>query len=112
MAEYDVEFIADDSEPDFIALSDENGHEDEFVIIGCVRHRDAYYVLAMPVSEETIAEAEEDLVYVFAVRRDGEEEYFEYITDEDVLAAVFERYEALYVEQVADDAADDGGDEE
>ena len=58
MAEYDVEFIADDSEPDFIALSDEKGHEDEFVIIGCVHCEDAYYVLAMPVSEQTLAEAE------------------------------------------------------
>ena len=107
MADYDVEFISDDSEPEFIALSDEKGNEDEFVIIGCVRHQDAYYVLAMPVSEQTLAEAEEDVVYVFAVRHDGEEEYFEYIVDEDVLTAVFERYEELYVEVVNDDA--DGG---
>ena len=102
MAEYDVEFIGDDSSPDFIALSDDSGHEDEFVVIGCVRHADAYYVLAMPVSEQTMQEAEEDLVYVFAVRHDGEDEYFEYIVDEDTIMAVFDRYEALYDEQTDD----------
>lgn len=105
MAEYDVEFLADDSQPDFIALLDGAGNEDEFVVIGCVRHADTYYVLAMPVSEKTVAEAEEDLAYVFAVRRDGEEEYFEYVADEETIIAVFDRYEALFSETVGDDDA-------
>lgn len=102
MAEYDVEFIADDSQPDFIALADDKGNEDQFVIIGCVRVDEVFYVMAVPVSPETVEEAEEDLVYVFAVRREGEEEYFEYIADEDVVTAVFERYDALYNEIVGE----------
>ena len=103
MADFDVEFITDDESPDFIALSDDKGNEDEFLIIGCVRVDAVFYVLAVPVSEETVREAEEDLVYVFAVRREGEEEYFEYIVDEDVVTAAFERYDALYREVVGDE---------
>ena len=96
MAEYDVEFIADDSDPEFIALADDKGNEDQFVIIGCVKVESAFYVMAVPVSAETVETADEDLVYVFAVRREGQDEYFEYIVDEDVITAVFERYEQLY----------------
>lgn len=103
MAEYDVEFITDDESPDFIALSDNKGHEDEFLIIGCVEVDAVHYVLAVPVSPETVEEAEEDLVYVFAVRHDGDEEYFEYIVDEDVITAAFERYDRLYREIVGDE---------
>ena len=102
MAEFDVEFISDDESPDFIALSDGKGNEDEFLIIGCVEVQNVHYVLAVPVSEETVEEAEEDLVYVFAVRREGEDEFFEYIADEDVVTAAFERYDALYREIVGD----------
>ncbi len=98
MAEFDIEYIADDSDPDFIALADEKGNEDQFVIIGCVAVEDVHYVLAVPVSPETVESAEEDLVYVFAVRRDGDEEYFEYIVDEDVVTAAFERYDELFRE--------------
>lgn len=103
MAEFDVEFISDDEAPDFIALSDGKGNEDEFLLIGCVEVEGVHYVLAVPVSEDTVEEAEEDLVYVFAVRRDGEDEYFEYIADEDVVTAAFERYDSLYREVVGDE---------
>jgi uncharacterized protein YrzB (UPF0473 family) len=103
MAEFDVEFISDDEAPDFIALSDDKGNEDQFLIVGCVKVDSTFYVLAVPVSPETVEDAEEDLVYVFAVRQEGEAEYFEYIRDEDVITAVFERYDALYREQVGDD---------
>ena len=98
-----MEFITDDESPDFIALSDGNGNEDEFLIIGCVEVAGTHYVLAVPVSPETVEEEEEDLVYVFAVKRDGEDEYFEYIADEDAITAAFERYDQLYREIAGDD---------
>ena len=103
MADFDVEFISDDTDPDFIALSDDKGNEDEFLIIGCVAVDGVHYVLAVPVSPETVEAEDADVVYVFAVRRDGEEEYFEYIADEDKVVAVFERYDELYREVVGDE---------
>ena len=98
MAEFDVEFITDDESPDFIALADDKGNEDEFLIIGCVEVEGTHYVLAVPVSEETVEEEDADTVYVFAVRREGADEFFEYIVDEDVVTAAFERYDQLYRE--------------
>lgn len=95
MAEFDTEFITDDEQPDFISLTDQEGNEDEFVVIGCVQWEGQYYVLTMPVDA---GEEDEELVFVFGVRQEGEEEYFEYIADEDVVTAVFERYDQLYRE--------------
>ena len=103
MAEFDVEYIADDSDPDFIALADDKGNEDQFVIIGCVKVEEAFYVMAAPIGADDTDTADEDLVYVFAVRHEGEDEYFEYIVDEDVVTAVFERYDQLYRDVVGEE---------
>lgn len=97
MADFDSEYVVDDQEPDFIDLTDEDGNTATFVVIGCVAHEGRYYVLSLSVDEENEPEGE-DVVYVFVVCHDGEDEYLEYVSDEDTLTAVYERYDAMYRE--------------
>ena len=98
---YDEEFILDDDNPELVALSDEDGLEEEFVVVACVRVSEQFYALLLParVDEDT----EDDVAYVFAVRHDGIDAYFEYVDDEDVVTQVFERYDALYEASMTDD---------
>ena len=91
---YDQEFILDDDNPEFVTLSDEDGLEDEFVVVACIKVDDQFYAMLLPT--EVADEDEDDVAYVFAVRHDGIDPYFEYVDDEDVISAVFERYDALY----------------
>lgn len=99
--QYNEEFILDDDNPELVALTDEDGLEDEFVVVACVKVGEQFYALLLParVTEEN----EDDVAYVFAVRNDGIDSYFEYVDDEDVITAVFERYDALYEASLADD---------
>lgn len=99
MAEFDYqhEFILDDDDPEIVSLTDEDGLEEEFVVVACVRLDRQYFALLLP-AVVTDDSAEDDIAYTFAVHNDGIDTYFEYVDDDDVIQRVFERYDQLYAD--------------
>ena len=97
--DYNREFILDDDNPEIVSLTDEDGLEEEFVVVACVQVQGQYFALLLPAAV-TEDDQEDDIAYAFAVHNDGIDTYFEYVDDEDVITQVFERYDALYADAI------------
>ena len=77
---------------EIIALTDEDGVEENFQLVDSVNYKDEEYVILLPVDEK---EAEEGFV-ILKVEDNGTEDSDDYVDVEDdaVLDAVFEAFKA------------------
>ncbi len=87
----EVEEFEDD---DIITLISPDGEEVDFVEIAGIAHEGKFYAMLQPV--ELIEGMEEDEALVFEVSAgEGEGESFNIVTDDEILDAVFKKYNEL-----------------
>ena len=94
--------LDDDS---IITLTDDDGNEVDFLLLDVVEYDEKDYLVLLPLEDE---EDEEDNVLILQAVRNGEEETYVGIEDENVLNAVFD----LFTAQLEADAAAAGLDDE
>lgn len=88
---------------DIITLTDENGNDVEFLLLDVVEYNNDDYMVMIPLDDEEIEDDDEqDEVVILKVIREGDEETYSGVEDEDVLNAVFE----LFQEQNAEEDED------
>lgn len=79
---------------DIITLTDENGNDVDFLLLDVVEYNGDDYMVMVPMDDEEIEDSDdEDEVVILKVIRDGEEETYSGVEDEDVLNAVFEIFQ-------------------
>ena len=82
---------------------DENGNDVEFLLLDVVEYNNDDYMVMIPLDDEEIEDDDEqDEVVILKVIREGDEETYSGVEDEDVLNAVFE----IFQEQNADEDED------
>ena len=97
--------LDDDS---IITLTDDEGTEVDFLLLDVVEYDEKDYLVLLPLEDE---EDEEDNVLILQAVRNGEEESYVGVEDEDVLNAVFELFTAqLESDAVAAGLSDDDED--
>ena len=94
--------LDDDS---IITLTDDDGNEVDFLLLDVVEYDEKDYLVLLPLEDE---EDEEDNVLILQAVRNGEEETYVGIEDENVLNAVFD----LFTAQLEADAEAAGLDDE
>ena len=78
---------------DIITLTDENGNDVEFLLLDVVEYNNDDYMVMIPLDDEEIEDDDEqDEVVILKVIREGDEETYSGVEDEDVLNAVFGDY--------------------
>lgn len=88
---------------DIITLTDENGNDVEFLLLDVVEYNNDDYMVMIPLDDEEIEDDDEqDEVVILKVIREGDEETYSGVEDEDVLNAVFE----IFHEQNAEEDED------
>ena len=102
--------LDDDS---IITLTDDEGNEVDFLLLDVVEYEEKDYLVLLPMEEEEDdTDAEEDVLILQAVRN-GEEETYIGIEDENVLNAVFSLFTAqLEADAEAAGLSDDDEDSE
>ncbi|MBQ2953101.1 MAG: DUF1292 domain-containing protein [Clostridia bacterium] len=80
--------LDDDS---IITLTDDEGTEVDFLLLDVVEYDEKDYLVLLPLEDE---EDEEDNVLILQAVRNGEEESFVSVDNDDVLNAVFSRFTA------------------
>ena len=80
--------IDDDS---IVTLTDDEGNELDFLLLDVVEYNGNDYLVLLPMEDE---EDEEDNVLILKAERNGEEEVFNGIDDENEVNAVFELFTA------------------
>lgn len=80
--------IDDDS---IVTLTDDEGNELDFLLLDVVEYNGNDYLVLLPMEDE---EDEEDNVLILKAERNGEEEVFNGIEDENEVNAVFELFTA------------------
>lgn len=76
---------------DIITLTDENGNDVEFLLLDVVEYNNDDYMVMIPLDDEEIEDDDEqDEVVILKVIREGDEETYSGVEDEDVLNVVFE----------------------
>lgn len=80
--------LDDDS---IITLTDDDGNEVDFLLLDVVEYDEKDYLVLLPLEDE---EDEEDNVLILQAVRNGEEETYIGIEDENVLNAVFDLFTA------------------
>lgn len=78
---------------DIITLTDENGNDVDFLLLDVVEYKGDDYMVMVPLDDEEMEDDDEDGVVILKVIRDGEEETYSGVEDEDVLNAVFEIFQ-------------------
>lgn len=78
---------------DIITLTDENGNNVDFLLLDVVEYKGDDYMVMVPLDDEEMEDDDEDEVVILKVIRDGEEETYSGVEDEDVLNAVFEIFQ-------------------
>ena len=79
---------------DIITLTDENGNDVEFLLLDVVEYNNDDYMVMIPLDDEEIEDDDEqDEVVILKVIREGDEETYSGVEDEDVLNAVFEIFQ-------------------
>ena len=84
---------------DIITLTDENGNDVEFLLLDVVEYNNDDYMVMIPLDDEEI---EDDEVVILKVIREGDEETYSGVEDEDVLNAVFEIFQEQNAEEDED----------
>lgn len=80
--------LDDDS---IITLTDDEGNEVDFLLLDMVEYDEKDYLVLLPLEDE---EDEEDNVLILQAVRNGEEESYVGIEDENVMNAVFDLFTA------------------
>ena len=71
---------------DIITLTDENGNDVEFLLLDVVEYNNDDYMVMIPLDDEEIEDDDEqDEVVILKVIREGDEETYSGVEDEDVL---------------------------
>lgn len=84
----------------YITLTDDDGKEVEFYLLDIVEYKDEDYMVMIPMDDEDMEEDdEEDEVVILKVVRDGDEETYEGVEDEEILDAVFELFQQQNAEE-------------
>ena len=83
---------------DIITLTDENGNDVEFLLLDVVEYNNDDYMVMIPLDDEEI----QDEVVILKVIREGDEETYSGVEDEDVLNAVFEIFQEQNAEEDED----------
>ena len=96
--------LDDDS---IITLTDDEGNEVDFLLLDVVEYDEKDYLVLLPLEDE---EDEEDNVLILQAVRNGEEESYVGIEDENVMNAVFDLFTAQ-LEADAEAAGLEDGDE-
>ncbi len=87
-----------DEEDDIVTLLSADGEEIDFVEIAAIAHKGKLYAIMQPV--ELLEGMEDDEALVFSVTRDENgEDRFEIELNDDIIDAVFEKYNKLLDEQ-------------
>ena len=91
--------VQDEDDLDVVVMTDEDGTEYLYDIAARMEHGENEYVVLVPQDEN---DDEQDEVVILKVIREGDEETYSGVEDEDVLNAVFE----IFQEQNADEDED------
>ena len=84
-------------------LTDENGNDVEFLLLDVVEYNNDDYMVMIPLDDEEIEDDDEqDEVVILKVIREGDEETYSGVEDEDVLNAVFEIFQEQNAEEDED----------
>ena len=85
------EEIEDENE-NYITLTDDNGEEVSFEVIGDVEYQERYFAVLLPFDEE------DDGVVILEIMPSDDEETGEFLSidDEELLQAVFEKFKKEY----------------
>lgn len=88
----------------YITLTDDDGKEVEFYLLDIVEYKDDDYMVMIPMDDDEDMEEddEEDEVVILKVIRDGEEETYEGVEDEEILDAVFDLFQQQNAEEDED----------
>ncbi len=84
-----------EEDDDIVTLISENGEEIKFIEIAGIAHKGKFYSILQPV--ELLDGMAEDEALVFKVSRDENgQDKFDVELDDDIINAVFEKYNELY----------------
>ena len=87
----------DYSEEDIVTLKSANGDEVDFLEIAGIAYNGSFYVILQPV--ELLDGMDDDEALVFKVSKGTHgEDNFEIVLDDEIIDAVFAKYEKLYDE--------------
>lgn len=93
----DDEYLYDE-EDDIITLTSADGEEIDFVEIAGIAHEGNFYAILQPV--ELLDNMDDDEALVFRVSRNSDgSDKFEIVLEEDIIDAVFEKYNELLDEE-------------
>ena len=99
-AETEGNAMSEDQENNIIELVDENGETVQFEHLATLEHEGEYYIALMVLDDEHHQEDDEGEVVIMKIAKDeGGEECYEYVEDEDLQEAVFEKFLQLMQEQ-------------
>lgn len=92
--------MSENQETNIIELVDENGETVQFEHLATLEHEGEYYIALMVLDEDHHQEDDEGEVVIMKIAKDeGGEECYEYVEDEDLQEAVFEKFLQLMQEQ-------------
>lgn len=81
----------EEEEENYITLTDDNGEEVSFEVIGEVEYQDRYFVVLLPFDEN-----DDGVVILEIMPSDDENGEFLSIDDEELLQSVFEKFKKEY----------------
>ncbi|MBR6243445.1 MAG: DUF1292 domain-containing protein [Ruminococcus sp.] len=89
--EKDIEELEDDNE-DYITLTDDDGNDVSFEIIGTVEYKDRLFAVLLPFDDE------DDEVVILEILPGEDPEYDDFVSveDDDLLSEVFEEFKKNY----------------
>ena len=89
--EKDIEELEDENE-DYITLTDDDGNDVSFEIIGTVEYKDRLFAVLLPFDDE------DDEVVILEILPGEDPEYDDFVSveDDDLLSEVFEEFKKNY----------------
>ena len=91
-------------EDSFITLTDEEGNEVDFLLLDVMEYEGADYMVLMPLTDEDGEEDEEELFFLRAEKTE-EGEVYSSIEDENLLNAIADAYEKLFLSKMQENGA-------
>ena len=91
-------------EDSFITLTDEEGNEVDFLLLDVMEYEGADYMVLMPLTDEDGEEEEEELFFLRA-EKTAEGEVYSSIEDEELLNAIADAYEKLFLQKMQESGA-------
>ena len=88
----DIEDMLEDEDPT-IYLTDEDGNENAFEMIGEVEYEGERYAALFMLDEEVSEDDEEAGIVILHMTEEGDQIFFDTVMDEDLLDAVFAKFQ-------------------